>query len=111
MADLTGLGLLRNDAELAARLLAEADAGDMDAQYAAGLIYAEGRGVGIDLVQAYFWLTCAVEQGDRDADRLRSHVARDMGDAEFAEARRLVDLARQFRRSVDAVSHGTRQRH
>lgn len=95
MADLTGLNLLRNDPEVAARLLDEAERGDMDAQYAAGLIYAEGRGVEIDLAQAYFWLTRALEQGDADAERLRRRVAVQMDDETFAEARRLVDRAKQ----------------
>ena len=49
MADLRGLNLLRNDPEAAARLIAEAESGDMDAQYAAGLVYAEGRGVDPDV--------------------------------------------------------------
>ena len=95
MADLRGLNLLRNDPEAAARLIAEAESGDMDAQYAAGLVYAEGRGVGPDLVQAYYWLTRAYEQGDTDAERLRCLVAAEMQDNEFAEARRLVRLAKQ----------------
>lgn len=93
MADLSGLTLLRNDPALAARLIAEAERGDMDAQYAAGLIYAEGRGVEPDLVQAYFWLTQAVGQGDEDAERLRRYVAAQMSDDEFERARRLVRLA------------------
>ena len=67
MADLSGLNLLRNDPEVAARLIAAAEEGDMDAQYAAGLVYAEGRGVEPDLVQSYFWLTRAMEQGDVEA--------------------------------------------
>ncbi|MGB5201878.1 MAG: sel1 repeat family protein [Sedimenticolaceae bacterium] len=95
MADLRGLNLLRNDPEAAARLIAEAETGDMDAQYAAGLVYAEGRGVEPDLVQAYYWLTCALEQGDADAEKLRFYVAAEMRDNEFAEARRLVRLAKQ----------------
>lgn len=93
MADLTGLNLMRNDPELAARLIAEAEAGDMDAQYAAGLIYAEGRGVEQDLVQSHYWLTRALQQGDADAERLRFHVAAQMSEAEFSQARRLVRLA------------------
>ena len=93
MADLSGLGLYRNDPELAARLIAEADAGDMDAQYAAGLIYAEGRGVDQDIVQSYYWLTRALQQGDADAERLRYHVAAQMTEAEFSQARKLVRLA------------------
>ena len=100
MADLRGLNLLRNDPEAAARLIAEAERGDMDAQYAAGLVYAEGRGVDPDLVQAYFWLTRAVEQGDADAERLRRYVAAQMTDSEFADARRLLKSARAAAMSV-----------
>jgi TPR repeat protein len=96
MADLTGLNLLRNDPELAARVIAEAEAGDMDAQYAAGLVYAEGRGVEPDLVQSYFWLTRALEQGDADAEKLRRYVASQMSEAQFADGRRLVRLAGQL---------------
>ncbi len=94
MADLSGLTLLRNDPEMAARLIDEAQQGDLDAQYAAGLIYAEGRGVEPDLVQSYFWLTQAVERGDADAEKLRRVVASQMSDAEFDDAKRLVAAAR-----------------
>jgi TPR repeat protein len=93
VADLRGLNLLRNDPQTAARLLAQAEDGDMDAQYAAGLIYAEGRGVVIDLVQSYFWLSKAIAQGDRDAELLRRQVAVQMSETEFAAARRLVEAA------------------
>lgn len=93
MADLRGLNLLRNDPQAAARLLAQAEQGDIDAQYAAGLIYAEGRGVGIDLVQSYFWLSKAIDQGDGDAELLRRQVAVQMSDTEFAAARRLLEAA------------------
>lgn len=104
MADLSGLNLLRNDPEVAARLIAEAEAGDMDAQFAAGLVYAEGRGVEPDLVQSYFWLTRAVEQGDGDAEKLRRYVAAQMSEAEFLDARRLVSLAGQVIRQSGASS-------
>ncbi|WP_242445469.1 hypothetical protein [Chromatium okenii] len=39
-----------------------------------GLICAEGRGVSIDLAQAHYWLSLAIDQGDRDAVRLREVV-------------------------------------
>lgn len=95
MADLRGLNLLRNDPERAARLIAEAEQGDVDAQYAAGLIYAEGRGVEPDLAQSYYWLSLAVDQGDTDAEILRQSVASQMSDTEFAAARHLLERARQ----------------
>ena len=110
MADLSGLGLLRNDPEVAARVIAEAERGDMDAQYAAGLIYAEGRGVEINLVQAYFWLTRALDQGDSDAETLRRMVAADMQNSEFDEARRLVELARRAE-PVDRDADGNPRKH
>lgn len=110
MADLSGMGLLRNDPELAARLIAEAERGDMDAQYAAGLIYAEGRGVQPDLVQAFFWLSRAIDQGDVDAEKLRRHVASCMSDSEFEQARRLLAAAgRAMAPGPDAA--GGRRRH
>jgi TPR repeat protein len=46
-----------------------------------------------DLVQSYFWLTRAVEQGDGDAERLRRYVASQMSEAEFLAGKRLVRLA------------------
>ena len=104
MADLSGLGLYRNDPELAARLIAEAEAGDMDAQYAAGLIYAEGRGVEQDAVQAYYWLTRALSQGDTDAEVLRYRVAAEMSEEEFNEARRLVRLAEASASQISVAS-------
>jgi TPR repeat protein len=109
MADLSGLNLLRNDPDLAARLIAEAEAGDMDAQYAAGLVYAEGRGVEPDLVQAYFWLTRAVQQGDGDAEKLRRYVASQMSGTEFADAKRLVRLAGQAAMQADFSPQGGRR--
>jgi len=82
------LVLLRNDPELAERVLQQAHAGNVDAQYAMGLICAEGRGVPLDLVKAYAWLTLAVLQGDRDAETLRNIVGAEMTDAEFEAGKR-----------------------
>lgn len=93
MADINSLVLLRNDPELAARLVAQALAGEVDAQYAVGLIYAEGRGLEQDDVQAYYWLTRAVEQGDEDAERLRRVIASRLDDAGFARAKHLLQVS------------------
>ena len=78
MADLRSLTLLRNDPEEAKHLLEDAEKGDVDAQYAAGLIYAEGRGVEINEALAFFWLTLAIDQGDKDAELLRNIVGANM---------------------------------
>ena len=93
------------DPEIAARVIAAAVAGDRDAQFSAGLIYARGLGVGIDLVQSYYWLTLAVEQGDVDAERMRQQVAQQMSDDEFAQGRRLVRQAATADAGVPGVLH------
>jgi len=92
MADtsyLKDLILLRNDPSKVGPVRAAALRGEVDAQYALGLIYAEGRGVEIDLAQAHYWLSLAVEQGDRDADLLRNVVGSQMTEDEYKAARRL----------------------
>lgn len=86
MAKLSDLVLLRNDPTVAAEFLEAAMRGEVDAQYGMGLIYAEGRGVPQDEAKAYFWLTMAMEQGDKDAEALRRVVAESMTPAQFDAA-------------------------
>jgi len=86
---LKDLILLRNDPSKVPLIRELAQQGDMDAQYAMGLIYAEGRGVEIDLAQSHYWLSLAVDQGDRDAELLRNIVGSRMTDAEYEVAKRL----------------------
>jgi TPR repeat protein len=86
---LKDLILLRNDPSKVGPVREAAERGEVDAQYALGLIYAEGRGVAIDLAQAHYWLSLAVEQGDRDADLLRNIVGSQMTDEEYEAAKRL----------------------
>lgn len=81
--------LLRNDPSKVPQVRAAAERGEVDALYAMGLIYAEGRGVAVDLAQAHYWLSLAIEQGDRDADLLRNIVGARMSDEEYAAAKRL----------------------
>ncbi|NCA68987.1 MAG: sel1 repeat family protein [Sphingobacteriia bacterium] len=87
---LKDLILLRNDPSTVARVRAAAERGEIDAQYAMGLIYAEGRGVAVDLAHAHFWLSLAIAGGDRDADLLRNIVGSRMTDAEYAAAKALA---------------------
>lgn len=86
---LKDLVLLRNDPSKVARIRAAALRREVDAQYAMGLIYAEGRGVDIDLAQAHYWLSLAVAQGDPEARRLRDIVGSQMTDVEYDAAKRL----------------------
>ncbi len=86
---LKDLVLLRNDPSKVGVIRDAAQRGEVDALYAMGLIYAEGRGVPIDLAQAHYWLSLAIEQGDTDADLLRNIVGSQMTDEEYAAAKRL----------------------
>ncbi len=86
---LKDLILLRNDPSKVERIRIAAERGEVDAQYAMGLIHAEGRGVAIDLARAHYWLSLAIAQGDRDAERLREIVGSRMTDEEYEAAKRL----------------------
>jgi TPR repeat protein len=81
--------LLRNDPAKVGVVREAAERGEVDAQFTLGLIYAEGRGVEIDLALAHYWLSLAVAQGDRDAVRLRNLVGSQMSDAEYELSKRL----------------------
>jgi TPR repeat protein len=86
---LKDLILLRNDPSKVPAVMEAALRGEVDAQYALGLIYAEGRGVPLDLAQAHYWLSQAIAQGDRDAELLRNIVGSQMTDEEYEAAKRL----------------------
>lgn len=83
---LADLALYRNDPELAQALTENALQGDRNAQYALGLIYIEGRGVDINPVESYAWLTAAMLQGDEDAFLLRNMVTELMSKNDIVEA-------------------------
>jgi uncharacterized protein len=53
-----------------------------------GLMYATGRGCGIDLVAAHKWLNIAAIKGCERAAELRQDVAQTMSKLELAEALR-----------------------
>lgn len=85
---LAGLTLLCNDPVLLERVLPRAQAGEVDAQYALGLMYAEGRGVPVDEAKAYVWLSRAVAQGDVEALELRRMLISQMSGEAIALAER-----------------------
>lgn len=88
---LNDLILLRNDASKLSLIRDAAKDGDADAQYAIGLIYAEGRGTPVDLARSHYWLSMAIAQGDKDADLLRNIVGSQMSDDDYQRAVRLRD--------------------
>lgn len=86
---LKDLVLLRNDPTTVLKVREAAARGEVDAFYALGLIYAEGRGVPMDRAQAHYWLSLAVKEGDQDAELLRNIVGSQMSDDEYEAAKRL----------------------
>jgi TPR repeat protein len=114
MVDISDLTLLRNDPAVVEKFVREANAGDIDAQYGLGLIYAEGRGVPQDDATAFYWLTRAVEQGDRDAETLRNHVAVGMSSDQFERADLMMKQYRGmlvYRSGTDASPGNGKPRH
>lgn len=85
---LSQLLLCGNDPALVEKVRQGAEAGDIDAQYALGLIYAEGRGLEPDPVAAYVWLSRSLARGDWDAGDLRHIVVQQMSPVQIAEAER-----------------------
>ena len=61
------LKAMEGDAKALAELRGRAEKGEVSAQYFLGLIYANGRGVAKDEVEAVKWYRKAAEQGDADA--------------------------------------------
>ena len=94
---LSELVLLRNNPQLVVEIEHQARNGNPHAQYAMGLIFAEGRGVGIDLPRSWAWLTLAVMQGDREAETLRNIVGIDLSDDEYRAGK---VLAAELERSI-----------
>ncbi len=78
------LVVYKDDPGLIDLFMPDALNGDIDALYALGLIYAEGRGCTIDLLKSYKWLTLAIEGGDLDARSLRNVVLNNMSQEELA---------------------------
>jgi TPR repeat protein len=71
-----------------------ADQGDAHAQNNLGFLYATGRGVPQDYIQAHMWFNLAGAQGDTDAINNRDLVAAKMTPAQLSEAQK---LARQWK--------------
>ncbi len=70
------------------RVLAEQ--GNPPDQYNLGLMYANGRGVPRDYVQAHLWANLAAAQGHELARKARDIVAKKMTPAQLADVQRLA---------------------
>lgn len=92
---LSELVLWRNDPAHAELVREKAETGNVHAQYALGLMYAEGRGLKQDEVQAYVWLSRAAQQGDQDAVTLRYVLLSQMEAGQIAAAVRQLEQEKE----------------
>ena len=90
-------GLLQMDREPSplAIVLEMALAGDVDAQFAVGMIYADGRGVKRDLVQAFFWMSRAIDQGSKEAVECCQSIRSQMSSEDHERALYLIGAVRR----------------
>lgn len=67
-----------------------AAAGTVDAaeMFELGLMYAAGREVAMDLIQAHKWFNLAAMRGNKEARSYRSEIAREMTRSEVATAQK-----------------------
>jgi len=68
----------------------EAELGGAEAQYNLGVMYAQGRGVEVDLVQALKWFNLAAVAGDGNSRQDISQLERKMSGEQIAQARKLA---------------------
>ena len=102
--------LLRNDTAVFDEIYVHAIQGNVDAQYALGLVYAEGRGVEEDLVRSFAWLSLCVKQGDADAETLRYIVGERMDEQQYLDTQSLLDelekeIATNQQKETSAIIH------
>lgn len=76
-----------------------AQAGDSNAQYMLGRMYAQGKGVVQDYAQAHKWYNLAAAQGHHQAAQARDDLAERMTSEQIARAQR---LAREWQPTVEA---------
>jgi len=79
-----------NDAESLALYRKAANAGNAEAQFRLGEIYAAGRGVPQNNSQAYIWLSLAANAGHAGAKARREQVAGALQPAEIRQADQVV---------------------
>ena len=78
------------DKEYVLKLTDQAERGSASDQYRAGILYALGDGVPVDLVTAHKWLNLAAMNGVIEARESRAEISQDMTVQEIAAAQRLA---------------------
>jgi TPR repeat protein len=89
-AFLSGLNRWQNDKDHFRHIERFARSGDVDAMYALGLLFIEGRGVGQDYVIAYKWLNLAAINGDKDSYNLLYMITPDMTAEQIKKGEELI---------------------
>lgn len=80
--------MARRDMDQLQKCELAAEAGAPDALYNLGLIYATGKGVDADFVNAHKWFNLAALRGSHAARDSRSDLAREMDTSQISEAQR-----------------------
>ncbi|WP_169568939.1 sel1 repeat family protein [Sneathiella limimaris] len=78
------------DKEYILSLTEQAEAGSPEEQYRAGLLFAFGEGVPVDLVLAHKWLNLAAMNGVAEARESRAEISMDMSPQEIAAAQKMA---------------------
>jgi uncharacterized protein len=86
----SGQGVPQDYAEAVKWFRFGADQGRADAQFALGLMYQNGQGVPQDYILGHMWLDLSAAQGTKIAVTNRDRLARQMTQAQIAEAQKLA---------------------
>lgn len=97
---IVGLAEGRDPDELIEMLRNAAELGDVEAQLLLGALFADGRIVPKDLVQAHVFFDLAAAQGNEEANDLKPVLEREMTPREVVSSRR---LAREYKLFMDAT--------
>ncbi len=99
-----GWGVVKNDIEAAQWYKMAAELGHDYAQFDLALMYAYGTGVKQDHVQAYMWMSMAIAQGNDHMVKHRVRIAKNMTQAQIAQAQRLsLDKLRRVRENIERL--------
>ncbi len=90
--------------------LLAAGQGNLDAQYSLGTMFKIGKGVPVDLVQAYLWYTRAAEQGLGNARVQKDYLQSKLSAAELEEAKSILQGIDESREQAAKEAQMERER-
>jgi hypothetical protein len=99
-----GWGVIQNDFAAVQWYKMAAESGHDYAQFDLALMYAYGTGARQDYVQAYMWMSMAIAQGNGHMVKHRVRIAKDMTQAQIAQAQRLsLEKMRRVRDNIERL--------